>query len=103
MFVAWLGLLSYEWDEMLISKEVIIEKLCDYAALIRARVLNVLDSLPSAKPFSVDGTSDSDTRVYPLVQMGMFSVNQENDFLTQLFSSQVILAYCRYICGTRIH
>lgn len=64
------------------------EKLCDYAALIRARVLNVLDSLPSAKPFSVDGTSDSDTRVYPLVQMGMFSVNQENDFLTQLFSSQ---------------
>uniref|UniRef100_A0A915AUH1 CDP-diacylglycerol--glycerol-3-phosphate 3-phosphatidyltransferase n=1 Tax=Parascaris univalens TaxID=6257 RepID=A0A915AUH1_PARUN len=64
------------------------EKLHDYVSLIRARVLNVLDSLPPAKPFPLDGASDSDTRVYPLVQMGMFSLNQENDFLIRLFSSQ---------------
>ncbi|VDM49022.1 unnamed protein product [Toxocara canis] len=60
----------------------------EYEALIRSRIMGVLDSLPSASPFPIDQVSGADTRVFPLIQMGMFSLNQENDLLIQVFASQ---------------
>jgi len=55
-----------------------------FCSLLRQRVLDAVKALP------VDNirASTSDTRIYPLLQMGVIDYNDEHRLLTRLFSSQ---------------
>ncbi|CAI4222607.1 unnamed protein product [Auanema sp. JU1783] len=51
----------------------------DYIKLLKERIEEVINSFDSK-------SSNSDTMVYPLLQMGPYGINQEKDFLEALFS-----------------
>lgn len=50
------------------------------------RLFQHLNSLPVEENINFDSEC---TRVYPLLQMGVFGINQEHDFLIHLFSLKV--------------
>ncbi|VDK46764.1 unnamed protein product [Anisakis simplex] len=56
----------------------------EYENQLRARLFEVLKCEGKKNVNKIE----SDTRIYPLIQMGMFRVNQEYDFLKELFASQ---------------
>ncbi|GMR59353.1 hypothetical protein PMAYCL1PPCAC_29548 [Pristionchus mayeri] len=56
----------------------------EYCSSLRDGVLSILEEAKKRKNESIDG----DTKVFPLIQMGMIGIDQEYQFLRKLFSTK---------------
>ena len=58
----------------------------DFSRELNDRLKKVMESLRSASP----SHSQSDTVAYPILQMGMFEVEQEHQLMKKLLSTEVV-------------
>lgn len=61
----------------------------EYWEIAHSRLFNHIKSLPvNENTFGPDTT-----RIFPLIQMGIFGIDQEHKFLTDLFGSKVLESF----------
>ena len=65
----------------------LLGSLISYWDMVHDRVFKLVKFSPSVVGNSEN--DDGDTHVYPLIQMGAFSIDQEHRLLTEILASQV--------------